>query len=57
MIDDTTIGLMKDVIIIDQITEGETITGRTVEIDKTIQVMTLDRDMEIEARVGIHQKL
>ena len=28
MIDDITIGLMKDVIIIDQITEGEIITGK-----------------------------
>ena len=48
---------MKDIIIIDQITEGETITGRTVETDKTIEVMTLDRDMEIEVRVGIDPEI
>ena len=53
MKDNITIKLMKDVMIIEQITEGETITGKTVETDKTIEVMTLDRDMEKEVRVGI----
>ena len=53
MIDNITFKLIKDIIIIEQITEGETIRGRTVETDKTIEVMTLDRDMEIEVRVGI----
>ena len=57
MIDNITIGLMKDVIIIDQITEGETIAGKTVETDKTIEVMTPDRDMEIEVRVGIDPEI
>ena len=53
MIHDITIKLMKDIIIIEQLIEGETIIGKTVETDKTIQVMTLDGDMEIEVRVGI----
>ena len=57
MIDDITIELMKDVIIIEQITEGETITGKTVETDKTIEVMTQDRDLEIEGRVGIYLEI
>ena len=57
MIDDITISLMKDVIITDQITEGDTIIGKTVETDKTIEVMTLDRDMKIEVRVGIDPEI
>ena len=48
MIDEITIKLMKDII-----TEGEKITGKTVETDKTLEVMTPDRDMEIDVRVGI----
>ena len=52
-INDITISLMKDIIITDQITEGETIIGKTVETDKTIEVLTLDRYMEIGVRVGI----
>ena len=48
---------MKDIIITDQITEGETIIGKTVETDKPIEVMTLDRDMEIGVRVGIDPEI
>ena len=57
MIEDITICLMKDIIITDQITEGETIIGKTVETDKITEVMTLDRDMEIGVRVGIKPEI
>ena len=57
MIEDITIGLLKNIIITDQITEGETIIGKTVETDKTIEVMTLDRDMEIGVKGGIDPEI
>ena len=57
MIEDITIGLMKDIIITDQITEGETIIGKTVETDKTIDIMALDRGMEIGMKVGIEPEI
>ena len=57
MMEDITISLMKDIINTDQITEGETIIGKTVETDKTIELMTLDRDMEIGVRVGIDPEI
>ena len=47
----------EDVIITDQIAEGETIIGKTVETDKTIQVMTIDRDMELGVRIGIDPEI
>ena len=48
---DIPIGLMKDTITTDQTTEGETTIGKTMETDKIIEVMTLDRDMEIGVKV------
>ena len=57
MIDNITISLMKDIIITDQRKEGEAIIGKTIETDKTIEVMTLDRDMEIGVRVGIDPEI
>ena len=57
MTEDLTIGLMKDAITTDQTTEGETTIGKAVETDKIIEVMTLDKDMEIGVKVGIDPEI
>ena len=51
--EDIPIGLMKDAITTDKTIEGETTIGRTVETDKIIEIMTLDRDIEIRGKEGI----
>ena len=53
MTGDILIGLMKGAITIDPMTGVETTIGKTVESDKIIGVITLDRDMEIGVKVGI----
>ena len=52
MTEDIPIGLMKDTMTIDQTIEEETTIGKIVEIDKIIEVKTLDREMAIEVTVG-----
>ena len=52
MTEDIPISLMKGAMITDQITGIEATTGKTVETDKIIEVMTQDRDMEIGVKVG-----
>ena len=53
MTEDIPISLMMGIITIDLITGAEATIGKTAEIDKIIEVMTLDRDMETEVNVGI----
>ena len=53
MTEDLPISLMTGVVITDLTTGIEVTTDKTIEIDKTIEVMTLDRDMEIVVKVGI----
>ena len=57
MTEDIPISLMKDAITTDQTTEGETTIGKTVETDKVIEVITLDRDMEMGVKVGIDPEI
>ena len=52
-IGETTIGPMKDGIIIDKRVGGEMATGKTIEIDKIIEEMTPDKDTETGMKVGI----
>ena len=52
MTEDIPIGLMMGTITIDLITGVEATIGKTVETDKIIGVMTLDRDIEIGVKVG-----
>ena len=45
--------LMTGMVITDPIIGVEVTTDKTTEVDKTIEVMTLDRDMEIGVKVEI----
>ena len=55
MTEDPHIGLMTDVVITDLITGIEATTDKTIELDKIIEIMTLDRDIEIgmKAEIGL----
>ena len=53
MTEDIPVSLLKGTMIMDLITGIEVITGKRVEKNKIIEVMTPDRDMEIEVKVGI----
>ena len=44
MTEDRHIGLMTDVVITDPVTGIEATTDKTIELDKIIGIMTLDRD-------------
>ena len=57
MTEDMLIGLIKDAITIGQTIEGETTIGKTVETDRIIEVITLDRDKEIGVKVGIDPEI
>ena len=47
---------MRDVITIDKIIGGEIVIDRTIEIDKIIEEITPDKDIETEVKVGIDQE-
>ena len=53
MTEDLHTGLMIDVVIIDQIIGIEATTDKTIEIDKMIETMTIDRDIEIGVKIEI----
>ena len=53
MTEDPHIGSMIDVVITDPIIGIEATTDKTIELDKIIEIMTLDRDIEIGVIVEI----
>ena len=53
MTEDPHIGSMIDVVITGPITDIEVTTDKTIELDKIIEIMALDRDIEIGVRVEI----
>ena len=48
---------MEDIIIIDKRIGGETATDKIIEIDKIIEEMTPDKNIERGLRVGIDQEI
>ena len=53
MTEDPHISLMTDVVITDPTTGIEASTDKTIELDKIIEIMTLDRNIEIGVKVEI----
>ena len=51
MTEDPHVGSMIDMAITDLIIDIEATTDKTIEIDRIIDIMTLDRDIEIGVRV------
>ena len=56
MTEDLPIGSMTGIVITDLIIGVEATTDKTIEVDEIIEVMTLERDMEIGVKVGIGQE-
>ena len=53
MTEDPHISLMIDIVITNPIIGIEATTDKTIELDKIIEIMTLDRDIEIGVKVEI----
>ena len=56
MTEDLPISLMTGIVITDPIIGVDIATDKTIEVDKTIEIMTLDRDIDKGVKVGIGQE-
>ena len=55
--EEITTGPMKDIITIDKTIGGEIATDKTIKVDKIVEEMTPDKDIETGVKVGIDQEI